>query len=104
MLAISLRIKFYQGVSDSDTNDYVIDCGFLDSSTKGALIEQSFSIKDVCDKLIHADAVERKFTDSESGLLTILRGSHRRSPWTFHISISLFADSVLNWLDDLPDA
>jgi hypothetical protein len=104
MLAISLRTKFYQGVSHSDSVDYVIDCGFLDSNSKGIVVERSFSIKDVCDKLIHADEVKRDFTDEKNGLLTILHGNAGGSAWTFHISMSLFAESVLNWLDDLPDA
>lgn len=104
MLAISLRTQFYQGVSPIDTVDYVIDCGFLDSNTKGNVVERPFSIKDVCDKLIHADEVKRDFIDEKNGLLTILHGNERGSTWTFHISMSLFAESVLNWLDELPDA
>ena len=104
MLAISLRTKFYQGASHRDTMDYVIDCGFLESTSKGVVVEKSFSIKDVCDKLIHADEVKRDYTDAKNGLLTILHGKERGSAWTFHISMSLFAESVLNWLDELPDA
>ena len=104
LLAIALRTKFYLGISNADTGKYVNDCGFLDATCKGTEAPRPFGIKDICDKIIHADEVERKFTDGKNGIVTILRGSQRSSTWTFHISMSLFSEAVLNWLDDLPDA
>lgn len=103
MLAISLRMKLYQGVSNVGTDMYVIDCGFLDETTNGKKIARSFGIKDICDKLIHADEVRRDLTDGMNGLSTTLLGINRGTPWTFHISMSLFTEAVLNWLDELPD-
>lgn len=104
MLAIAIRTKFYQGVSYLDTAKYVIDCGFLDVTTKGLEVTRAFSIKDICDKVIHAELVKRDLTDGNNGLVTTLSGSQVGSTWKLHLSISLFTEGVLNWLDELPDA
>lgn len=104
LLAIALRTKFYNGISHKDTVNYVIDCGFLDSTSKGIEATQSFGIKDICDKIIHTTEVSRIFTHEDNGIITVLCGIHRGATWKLHISMSLFAEAVLNWLDELPDA
>jgi len=103
MLAISLRAKFYQGVSNNNTVDYVSECGILDYNSNGGMVEKPLSIKDVCDKLIHADEIKLNYTDVKNGLITILKGKERGCAWTLHISMSLFAESILKWLDELSD-
>lgn len=104
LLAIALRTKFYQGVSHADTVKYVVDCGFLDSTSNGIERTHSFSIKDICDKVIHANGVKRELTDEKNGLITILEGTQGKATWEFHFSMSLFTEAVLNWLDELSDA
>jgi hypothetical protein len=104
-LAITLRTKFYQGIPDDETAKYVVECGFLDDNPDGERCPRSFTIKDICDKLIHADRVERRFTNSEDGLVTIINGTQRKNKhWRLTISMSLFSEAVLNWIDDRPDA
>ena len=104
MLAISLRTKFYQGTSCADTEKYVVDCGFLDVTSNGVEKSRAFSIKDICDKIIHTDELAREITDGNNGFTTTLSGKQGSSPWKLYISLSLFTEAVLNWLDDLPDA
>lgn len=104
LLAIALRTKFCHGISNPDTVKYVKDCGFLDSTFKGIEAPKLFGIKDICDKIIHADEISRILTDGNNGLVTILCGNYQSSIWKFTISMSLFSEGVLNWLDELPDA
>ena len=104
MLAISIRTKFYQGVPFEGTEKYVIDCGSLDEDKKGVQVQRSFTLKDICDKLIHANQLERIFTDKENGLVTTIHGIEGKTRWQFVLSISLFAEAVLNWIDERPDA
>ena len=104
MLAIGLRTKFYQGVPHEDTRKYVVDCGFLDEDKKGERVPSSLTIKDVCDKLIHATQIERTFSDKETGLMTTIHGRQGKTSWKLVISMSLFAEAVLNWIDERPDA
>lgn len=104
MLAISLRTKFYQGVSNDETENYVTNCGFLDEDSEGEKRPLALTIKDVCDKLIHANRVEREFTNNNDGLLTKIRGTQGKRNWQLTISMSLFSEAILNWIDDRPDA
>lgn len=100
LLAIALRTKFYQGVPHAETAKYVIDCGFLDSTTKGIEISHSFTIKDICDKIIHAEGVKRDLVDGNNGLITTLEGTQGKSAWKLHLSMSLLTEAVLNWIDE----
>ncbi len=104
-LAISLRTKFYQGIPSDETERYVFECGFLDDDLNGDKRARSFTVKDICDKLIHADRVERQFTNSKDGLVTVIDGAQGKNKhWQLTISMSMFSEAILNWIDDRPDA
>ncbi len=103
MLSVAIRTKRYQGVPHADTEKYILDCGVLDVTSKGKEASHSFTIKDICDKVIHADEVERIVADGNNGQITVLRGKQLGKSWQLHFSISLFAEGVLNWLDEIPD-
>lgn len=108
MLAISIRTKFYQGTPHEGTERFISASGFLDKEIKGSATTESFTIKDVCDKIIHAESVERDFLDGNYGSITTIRGSRRnlknQELWTLSISISLFTQAILNWLEEVPEA
>ena len=65
------------------------------------------TIKDVCDKIIHADSLDRVFEktgDDGRKPITSISGTYKRKPWVLEISVDLFCASVLNWVDELEQA
>ena len=101
-LAIALRTKFYQGYNHRATIPYVSHCGFLFNC--GDLTEQSveFSMKDVCDKIIHALSIEKDLGGEMENAATTLCGKGADgAEWELSISVRLFAEAVLNWLRDV---
>lgn len=104
-LAIALRAKFYQGVNAEETAYYSNDCGLLyrvDGDREDGPIK--FTFKDVCDKIIHADKIEKFVGTSYDAEITTFYGSERRKgksiPWNLGLSVTLFTECILNWLSD----
>lgn len=102
-LAIALRTKFYQGLDHKDTYRYIAASGLMYKQKKGAEKSVAFSIKDVCDKIIHADTVSRYMEKGIDKPVTSFRGHEGRnkSDWELGMSVSLFTEGVLNWLQDI---
>lgn len=102
-LAIALRTKFYQGIDPSETAYYANDCGLLyrleGEEESGPII---FTFKDVCDKIIHAETIEKSVESSYDAEMTTLYGGERRRgkivPWKLGLSVTLFTECILNWL------
>jgi hypothetical protein len=104
-LAIALRTKFYQGIQYQGTEKYLGNVDFHEQARKEATTDRKFSLKDACDKIIHADSVVRQFKGSSHQPLTVLTGTDRGEiKWTLSFSLSAFADSVLWWLEDVEKA
>ena len=103
-LAIALRTKFYQGLDHKDTVRYVGPCGLLFKHEDNVEKNISFSMKDVCDKIIHADSVSRHLEDGVEKPTTSLRGRLGGIEWELSMSVSLFTEAVLNWVQDIEDA
>lgn len=95
-LAIALRTKFYQGVPSKGTEQFVGHSAFLLVSEREDF--RAFTIKDVCDKIIHADSITRPLDDGTAQPVTQVRGKYQGVPWVLHISTGLFCEGVLNWL------
>jgi hypothetical protein len=95
-LAIALRTKFYQGIPSVGTEKYVSHSAFLLIADKELI--KSITIKDVCDKIIHAESVERPLDDGTAQPMTKVRGKQQGVTWVLHISTGLFCEGVLNWL------
>lgn len=102
-LAIALRTKFYQGLDHKSTTVYVSHCGLLYKYKQKQEETLNFSIKDVCDKIIHADEVSRYLENGVEKPTTTLQGKDNRdkSKWELSMSVSLFAEGVLNWVRDV---
>jgi hypothetical protein len=111
-LAIALRTKFYQGADHKATVTYVSDCGILFKYKRGPEKTEEteetvvFSIKDICDKIIHADSIFRCLDSGVEKPTTTIKGRDTRnqSEWELSISISLFAEGVLNWIDSFQES
>lgn len=100
-LAIAIRTKFYQGLSHKETEKYVFHCGFLCKYENGKETPIRFSIKDICDKIIHAESVNRLLENGVEQPITILKSKGQRGEdWECSMSGSLFAEGVLNWIED----
>jgi len=106
-LAVAIRINIYQGLTCDGISSYVMHCGFLDITKDGKEETKEFSIKDVCDKIIHAKKIERKIGDCDknngSSSVMMLQGTHYGKQWNCSLSVNLFCEAVLNWLDDIED-
>jgi hypothetical protein len=101
-LAIAIRTNLYQGSLQDPGASHVTHCGFLDVATKGQTVTRPFTIKDVCDKIIHANTVGRQLNrPDEARTVLELTGEQRGEPWRLDVSIELFSAAVLNWLDDV---
>jgi len=101
-LAIALRTNFYQGIPSRDTLRFVGHSAFMLVSEREEI--RDYTIKDVCDKIIHADSITRPLNDGTAQPITQIRGKHRGEPWTLHISTGLFCEGLLNWLEALSAA
>jgi hypothetical protein len=103
-LAIALRTKFYQGTPYEGTEMYMEGVGFLERERRGSTSEQKVTLKDACDKIIHADSVVRQFDGPEHKPVTVLAGTAPGEvKWTLGFSLAAFADSVLWWLEDVEE-
>lgn len=102
--AIALRTKFYQGLDHKSTLALASFAGFLDRQHKGVATTDLFTFKDVCDKIIHAESVERYLEADVPSPTTTLRGTEwGKDSWELSICISLFMEAVLNWLDEVEE-
>jgi len=102
-LAITLRTKFYQGVDPSGTAYYANDCALLYRVEGDDEIGPiSFTFKDVCDKIIHAETIEKSVGSSHDAEITTICGVENRRgqivPWKLALSVTLFTECVLNWV------
>jgi hypothetical protein len=101
-LAIAIRTKFHQGFDDRSTVSYVAHCGSL--FTFGETGEQpaAFSLKDICDKIIDAVAIEKDLQGEIEKAPTMLSGrSADGVDWELSVFVGLLAEAVLNWARDV---
>jgi hypothetical protein len=102
-LAVAIRINIYQGNFQNQEQHCLADCGFYYHDDE--LICKSFTIKDVCDKIIHADSMSKATFPPEilkGAKPTIqLKGKQAQRTWTLDLSIELFTETVLNYIDKI---
>lgn len=101
-LAVSIRVSLNQDPGYRAVTSGVGACGLFDA---GAPREDGgFAVKDVCDKIIHADDI---FKPPEPGVRRAgcrLRGTHRGKSWEFGLGVGIFCEYVLEWLDRIDSA
>jgi hypothetical protein len=104
-LAVALRTKFYHGADHRTTSRFLEDTGIL---TKYDTFQEKnclYTLKDVCDMVIHANEVCVTIdTDWEAGLLELwgqqtFGGKEER--WDLHVSVPALCKGILEWLDTM---
>jgi hypothetical protein len=96
-LAISIRVSLSQEDDYHSVTSGVGACGQFEEP-------RSFSAKDVCDKIIHAKSVFKPVEEGVHGACAELRGTQAGTPWIFGLSVSLFSEWVLAWLDRIEES
>ena len=101
-LAIALRTLFYQGVDPKSSTHFVSASGFLDRYNAMAEETVPFTVKDVCDKIIHATAISKHLEKGVANSTTMLDGKEARGmSWQLSFSVTLFIEGLLEWLNTL---
>lgn len=103
-LAVAIRTNLYQNTLQLPEMN-ISHCGFLNLIIDGKEKTVRFSFKDVCDKIIHADEIYRQLFESRGSgrATTVINGSRKKGKekWKLSVSIQLFCEAVLNWLDEV---
>lgn len=104
-LAIAIRTKFYQGMDAKRTSKFAEHCGLL-YRTSGRVADGPIplTIKDVCDKIIHAESIAKMLDSELEAEIVELKGTEFRGrlkqEWSLGLSVALFCEGVLNWIDE----
>ncbi|MBK8101413.1 MAG: hypothetical protein IPK26_30390 [Planctomycetes bacterium] len=96
-LAISIRVSLNRDPEYTATSGGILACGLFDDA--GPHDDGRFSIKDVCDKLIHAEQITKPIEPGASGVGCELVGRHHKRQWRFGLGVQILTEWVLAWLD-----
>lgn len=103
-LAICIRTKFCQGIDHRRTSGFMEETGELFKWVKGQ--DESahpYTLKDVCDKIIHAEAVFIEPDEAPGFSFIALHGEHRIAGkvqgWAMNIFPLPLCEAILGWLD-----
>jgi len=100
-LAISIRVSLKAEPKYSRTDAGISNCGiFEDPGPHG---DGSFSLKDVCDKLIHAEQIFKPIERGVQGAGCQLIGRHRGKRWELGLGVQILCEYVLKWLDEIDE-
>lgn len=101
-LSVAIRINIYQGnLQGQDEPLDTLSAGFYEDKE---LIVKPITIKDVCDKIIHADSVTKpilpaELLEDDVKITFQFKGVHRKAAWTLDLCLETFTESVLQLLD-----
>jgi hypothetical protein len=103
-LAVSIRVNLYQKAIDNRL--IPLETMAADYYEDDKLISKAVKLKDVCDKIIHADTVTKPIVpggllESDVKISFQLKGTNRKKNWTLNLCLDLFAESVLAILDEI---
>jgi len=101
-LAVSIRVSLNQYPKYRSISTGVGACGLFDVGSPYA--NGRFSIKDVCDKIIHADDIFKPIEPGVQGAGCRLRGTYQGKPWEFGLGVTIFCEYILEWLDRIDSA
>jgi hypothetical protein len=108
-LAIAIRTKFYQGTDHRQTSGFLEDTGhYLKGVTAQDEAQHPYTLKDVCDKVIHATSVYFVL-DSELDVTYIeLHGTQpsgrEQHDWMLSLLLPEVCEGILGWLDATTEA
>jgi hypothetical protein len=99
-LAIAIRVSL------AEEPEYV-SIGMVEPAAifleDGSRSNRRFSVKDICDKLIHADRIYKPTEPGVRGAGCELAGHHRGQKWVLGLGVRVFCEYVLRWLDELEE-
>ncbi len=102
-LAVAIRINIYQGKFEKQKDFPFTHCGYYYDDENRDI--KNFTLKDVCDKIIHADTISKVALPpkimGDSKMTIQLQGKHRKRVWTLDLNLERFVETVLNYLDQL---
>lgn len=99
-LAIGLRTLFYQGMDPKGSASFVSASGLLYRYNSLAEETVTFTVKDVCDKIIHATTISKHLEQGVVNSTTTLDGKETRgTSWQLSFSVTLFIEGLLEWLN-----
>ena len=81
------------------TSSGISACGLF--THEGPHGDGSFSIKDVCDKLIHADRISKSIEPGVRGAGCTLVGTYQHKKWEFGLVVQVLSEWILKWLDEI---
>jgi len=108
-LAIAIRTKFYQGTDHRRTSGFLEDTGsLLKGVTAKDEAEHPYTLKDICDKVIHANSVYFVL-DSDMDVTYIeLHGNQtvgrQTQSWMLTLLLPEVCEGILGWLDATTEA
>jgi hypothetical protein len=108
-LAIGIRTKFYQGADHritagflDDVGTYVKYCSFAESEPL------PFTLKDICDKIIHASSVHFVLdADVDVSFIELWgdQGTSRQPQnWVLTLMLPSVCEGILGWVDAIAEA
>ena len=98
-LAISVRVSLSGEPEYKTENSGVTACGAFENGAPNK--DGGFSIKDVCDKIIHATKISKPIERGVVGACYKLSGHYQGKPWDFDLGVRLFCELMLKWLEDI---
>ncbi|MEJ1412943.1 MAG: hypothetical protein RPU90_05100 [Candidatus Sedimenticola sp. (ex Thyasira tokunagai)] len=103
-LAVSIRVNLYQGTIKNKL--IPLKTMAADIYDDEELIIKEVTIKDVCDKIIHADSVSKPIIpevllEHDVKISFQLKGINRKKAWTLNLCLENFTESVLILLDEI---
>jgi hypothetical protein len=98
-LAISIRVSLGSDPEYERRNSGIGNAGLFEDRAPHR--DGTFSIKDVCDKLIHARSISKPLEQGAVGACCKLVGSYRGKAWELDLGVQIFSEYVLKWLDDI---
>ena len=103
-LAISIRINLYQKKIENVT--YPLEVMAADYYEDDELICKEVTLKDICDKIIHADTVYKPvmpngLLENDVRITFQLRGVNRKKAWTLNICLEILTVNILALLDEI---
>lgn len=102
-LVIAIRVNLYQNqISQSDLELPNSAWLYYDSQ----LIERPATLKQVCDKVIHADSFSKMIPsdgviDKDCKITVQFRGSEFKKAWTLNVVLEIFVEDILLLLDNI---
>lgn len=100
-LAISIRVSLNSQPEYSSLDSGIMNCGLFED--EGPHGNGLFSLKDVCDKLIHAEQIFKPIEKGVEGACCTLVGTHHGKQWELGLGVQILTEYVLMFLEKIDE-